>query len=111
MLNCSLSRRCKTDIKSHKELSQLHFYIVVIIFLQDCVIWYSYCECFAAGLYCIEPCSCLECSNNPAHEDTVLETRRQIESRNPLAFAPKVIRNSDSVSEFGVGNSPKLHCY
>ncbi|KAF9681698.1 hypothetical protein SADUNF_Sadunf05G0029700 [Salix dunnii] len=60
-----------------------------------------YCECFAAGLYCIEPCSCLECSNNPAHEDTVLETRRQIESRNPLAFAPKVIRNSDSVSEFG----------
>ncbi|KAJ6775272.1 PROTEIN TESMIN/TSO1-LIKE CXC 4 [Salix purpurea] len=61
-----------------------------------------YCECFAAGLYCIEPCSCLECSNNPAHEETVLETRKQIESRNPLAFAPKVIRNSDSVSEFGV---------
>ena len=106
MLNCSLSRWHKIDIKSHKELSQLHFYIVVIEFLQDCAVWYRYCECFAAGLYCIEPCSCLECSNNPAHEETVLETRKQIESRNPLAFAPKVIRNSDSVSEFGARNSP-----
>ncbi|KAJ6974660.1 hypothetical protein NC653_030704 [Populus alba x Populus x berolinensis] len=59
-----------------------------------------YCECFAAGLYCIEPCSCLDCFNNPGHEGTVLETRGQIESRNPLAFAPKVIRNLDSASEF-----------
>ncbi|KAJ6883741.1 hypothetical protein NC652_030861 [Populus alba x Populus x berolinensis] len=59
-----------------------------------------YCECFAAGLYCIEPCSCLDCFNNPGHEGTVLETRGEIESRNPLAFAPKVIRNLDSASEF-----------
>ncbi|XP_065854800.1 protein tesmin/TSO1-like CXC 2 isoform X2 [Euphorbia lathyris] len=59
-----------------------------------------YCECFAAGLYCIEPCSCQDCFNKPAHEDKVLETRKQIESRNPLAFAPKVIRNTDFVSEF-----------
>ncbi|XP_057539660.1 protein tesmin/TSO1-like CXC 2 isoform X1 [Amaranthus tricolor] len=51
-----------------------------------------YCECFAAGLYCVEPCNCQECFNKPIHEDTVLEARRQIESRNPLAFAPKVIR-------------------
>ncbi|XP_074292652.1 protein tesmin/TSO1-like CXC 2 [Silene latifolia] len=50
-----------------------------------------YCECFAAGLYCVEPCNCQNCLNKPSHEDTVLETRRQIESRNPLAFAPKVI--------------------
>ncbi|CAO2837051.1 unnamed protein product [Amaranthus hypochondriacus] len=50
-----------------------------------------YCECFAAGLYCVEPCNCQDCFNKPIHEDTVLETRRQIESRNPLAFAPKVI--------------------
>lgn len=27
----------------------------------------------------------------------VLETRKQIESRNPQAFAPKVIRSTDSV--------------
>ncbi|POO02113.1 Lin-54-like protein [Trema orientale] len=60
-----------------------------------------YCECFAAGVYCIEPCSCQECFNKPIHEDTVLATRKQIESRNPLAFAPKVIRSSDSVPEFG----------
>ncbi|KAL5702221.1 hypothetical protein ACHQM5_027463 [Ranunculus cassubicifolius] len=60
-----------------------------------------YCECFAAGVYCVEPCSCLDCFNKPIHEDTVLATRKQIESRNPLAFAPKVIRSSDSVPEVG----------
>ncbi|XP_004511373.1 protein tesmin/TSO1-like CXC 2 [Cicer arietinum] len=60
-----------------------------------------YCECFAAGVYCIEPCSCQECFNKPIHEDTVLQTRKQIESRNPLAFAPKVIRSSESVPEVG----------
>ncbi|KAJ4719630.1 protein tesmin/TSO1-like CXC 2 [Melia azedarach] len=60
-----------------------------------------YCECFAAGLYCVEPCSCLDCFNKPIYEDKVLETRRQIEFRNPLAFAPKVIRGTDSAVEFG----------
>ncbi|KAH9688065.1 hypothetical protein KPL70_015000 [Citrus sinensis] len=60
-----------------------------------------YCECFAAGLYCIEPCLCLDCFNKPIHEDKVLETRRQIELRNPLAFAPKVIRSIDSTVELG----------
>ncbi|KDP40217.1 hypothetical protein JCGZ_02215 [Jatropha curcas] len=60
-----------------------------------------YCECFAAGVYCIEPCSCQECFNKPIHEDTVLATRKQIESRNPLAFAPKVIRSSESATEIG----------
>ncbi|KAL1543288.1 protein tesmin/TSO1-like CXC 2 [Salvia divinorum] len=58
-----------------------------------------YCECFAAGVYCVEPCACIDCFNKPIHEDTVLATRKQIESRNPLAFAPKVIRGSDSPSE------------
>ncbi|KAG8636735.1 hypothetical protein MANES_15G031500v8 [Manihot esculenta] len=60
-----------------------------------------YCECFAAGVYCIEPCSCQECFNKPIHEDTVLATRKQIESRNPLAFAPKVIRSSETANEVG----------
>ncbi|KAK6929922.1 CRC domain [Dillenia turbinata] len=60
-----------------------------------------YCECFAAGVYCVEPCSCQDCFNKPIHEDTVLATRKQIESRNPLAFAPKVIRTSDSIPETG----------
>ncbi|KAB1994833.1 hypothetical protein ES319_D13G124300v1 [Gossypium barbadense] len=58
-----------------------------------------YCDCFAAGLYCIEPCSCQDCFNKPIHENVVLETRRQIESRNPLAFAPKVIRTTNGVSD------------
>ncbi|KAL1197575.1 CRC domain-containing protein TSO1 [Cardamine amara subsp. amara] len=60
-----------------------------------------YCECFAAGVYCIEPCSCVDCFNKPIHEETVLATRKQIESRNPLAFAPKVIRSADSIMEAG----------
>ncbi|XP_033147274.1 protein tesmin/TSO1-like CXC 3 isoform X1 [Brassica rapa] len=60
-----------------------------------------YCECFAAGVYCIGPCSCVDCFNKPIHEDIVMATRKQIESRNPLAFAPKVIRNSDSIMEVG----------
>ncbi|KVH87958.1 CRC domain-containing protein [Cynara cardunculus var. scolymus] len=50
-----------------------------------------YCDCFAAGIYCAGPCSCQGCFNRPEYEDTVLETRQQIESRNPLAFAPKII--------------------
>ncbi|RZR81862.1 hypothetical protein BHM03_00008168 [Ensete ventricosum] len=62
----------------------------------------SYCECFAAGVYCSEPCSCQGCFNKPIHEETVLATRKQIESRNPLAFAPKVIRTHDSGLDMGV---------
>ncbi|KAF5202396.1 hypothetical protein FRX31_008018 [Thalictrum thalictroides] len=30
--------------------------------------------------------------NKPQYEDKVLETRKQIESHNPLAFAPKIVR-------------------
>uniref|UniRef100_A0A1D1Y7H7 Protein lin-54 n=1 Tax=Anthurium amnicola TaxID=1678845 RepID=A0A1D1Y7H7_9ARAE len=50
-----------------------------------------YCDCFAAGVYCAVACACQACLNRPEYEDTVLETRQQIENRNPLAFAPKVI--------------------
>ncbi|KAA3472842.1 protein tesmin/TSO1-like CXC 2 isoform X1 [Gossypium australe] len=63
----------------------------------ECLMQALYCDCFAAGLYCIEPCSCLDCFNKPIHEKMVLETRKQIESRNPQAFAPKVIRSTESV--------------
>ncbi|EXB39198.1 hypothetical protein L484_006166 [Morus notabilis] len=69
-----------------------------------------YCECFAAGLYCVEPCSCQDCLNKPIHENIVLETRKQIESRNPLAFAPKVIRSVDAVSEYGGGVGCSMGC-
>lgn len=69
-----------------------------------------YCDCFAAGMYCVEPCSCHGCLNRPQYEQTVLETRQQIESRNPLAFAPKIIERSGDFSannrEDGVSSTP-----
>ena len=54
----------------------------------------SYCECFAAGVYCLDSCACENCLNKPEYEDTVLDTRQQIEARNPLAFAPKVVKQT-----------------
>ena len=61
-----------------------------------------YCECFAAGVYCVEPCTFQECFNKPEYEDIVLDTRQQIESRNPLAFAPKIVCGVDSPPTNGV---------
>ncbi|KAH6837101.1 Tesmin/TSO1-like CXC domain-containing protein [Perilla frutescens var. hirtella] len=52
-----------------------------------------YCDCFAAGLYCAGSCACQGCYNKPEYEDKVLESRQQIESRNPLAFAPKIVQH------------------
>ncbi|XP_047320925.1 CRC domain-containing protein TSO1-like [Impatiens glandulifera] len=65
-----------------------------------------YCECFAAGLYCIDSCFCQECFNKPIHEDMVVETRKKIEGRNPLAFAPKVV----NVPEAGDDSRHKSGC-
>ncbi|KAL6285833.1 hypothetical protein ACE6H2_010223 [Prunus campanulata] len=60
-----------------------------------------YCECFAAGVYCVDSCACVNCYNKPEFEDTVLDIRQQIEARNPLAFAPKVVDNAiDSSPNF-----------
>lgn len=56
-------------------------------------ILYRYCDCFAAGIYCAEPCACQECYNRPEYEDTVIETRQKIESRDPFAFAPRVVQH------------------
>ncbi|KAF8052458.1 hypothetical protein N665_1556s0003 [Sinapis alba] len=64
-----------------------------------------YCDCFAAGLYCVEPCSCQNCFNRPIHEDVVMKTRRDVEARNPLAFAPKVVLTSGSATYFGEENN------
>ncbi|KAJ0806032.1 putative transcription factor Tesmin family [Helianthus annuus] len=49
-----------------------------------------YCECFAAGWYCDETCSCQGCFNSRDYEDTVEETRELIESKNPIAFSSKI---------------------
>ncbi|CAK7353606.1 unnamed protein product [Dovyalis caffra] len=55
------------------------------------------CKRCNSGIYCAETCACQGCFNRPEYEDTVLETRQQIESRNPLAFAPKIVQH---VTEF-----------
>uniref|UniRef100_M1C4F7 Cysteine-rich polycomb n=1 Tax=Solanum tuberosum TaxID=4113 RepID=M1C4F7_SOLTU len=55
-----------------------------------------YCDCFAAGVYCVDSCTCQGCFNRPEYEDTVLDVRQQIQSRNPLAFAPKIVQHSTS---------------
>ncbi|KAI9106747.1 hypothetical protein K1719_022275 [Acacia pycnantha] len=52
-----------------------------------------YCDCFAAGLFCAESCACQDCFNRPEHGNLVLETRQQIETRNPLAFGPKIVQH------------------
>ncbi|GAY60047.1 hypothetical protein CUMW_199090 [Citrus unshiu] len=57
-----------------------------------------YCDCFAAGIYCIDSCACESCFNKPEFEETVTDTRQQIQSRNPLAFAPKIVGHADSAA-------------
>ncbi|MED6182310.1 hypothetical protein PIB30_027420 [Stylosanthes scabra] len=60
-----------------------------------------YCECFARGEYCKDDCSCQNCNNEHIYQNIILEARKQIESRNPLAFAPKVVTSSPEI-----GNDP-----
>ncbi|XP_022996557.1 CRC domain-containing protein TSO1-like isoform X2 [Cucurbita maxima] len=70
-----------------------------------------YCDCFAAGMYCSESCSCQGCFNNPKNLQTVLETRHQIETRDPLAFAPTVIEDRNELpvnNENGSLSTPSL---
>ncbi|XP_061356685.1 CRC domain-containing protein TSO1-like [Gastrolobium bilobum] len=54
-----------------------------------------FCECFASGVYCLEPCGCKDCFNKPIHEDTLILTRKKIESQNPNAFDSKVTGTGD----------------
>lgn len=66
--------------------------VISLIFINLCeVVYCRYCDCFAAGVYCTEDCACLGCFNRHKYDDRVLETRKQIESRNPLAFAPRIV--------------------
>ncbi|KAL1827828.1 hypothetical protein ACET3Z_006240 [Daucus carota] len=54
------------------------------------------------------------CFNTPEYQDKVLETRRQIVSRDPLAFAPKILqRVSESpanITQSNVGCSDRCRC-
>ena len=54
-----------------------------------------YCECFASGTYCDSgdgvACNCQNCLNTACNAALVAQTRQLIESRNPLAFCPKIV--------------------
>lgn len=67
-----------------------------------------YCDCFAAGIYCLESCSCQGCFNNPENVQTVLQTRHEIEFRDPHAFEPKVIENCNQLPVNNVGGQIKF---
>ncbi|KAL0915320.1 hypothetical protein M5K25_015729 [Dendrobium thyrsiflorum] len=58
-----------------------------------------YCDCFAAGMFCNKTCACQGCSNNSENEEMVSSTRQLIETRNPLAFAPKVVHAQGDLKE------------
>ena len=57
----------------------------------------SYCECFAADHYCAESCTCQGCLNRIEHGDKVKDFKENIKSRNPLAFAPKIVENATDI--------------
>ncbi|QDZ17601.1 Tesmin/TSO1-like CXC domain-containing protein [Chloropicon primus] len=50
-----------------------------------------YCECFAGGRFCSGECLCKDCGNTPSNKKVVDETRRSIQSRDPLAFQPTIL--------------------
>eukprot|EP00238_Polyblepharides_amylifera_P008264 CAMPEP_0196587938 /NCGR_PEP_ID=MMETSP1081-20130531/59105_1 /TAXON_ID=36882 /ORGANISM="Pyramimonas amylifera, Strain CCMP720" /LENGTH=498 /DNA_ID=CAMNT_0041910285 /DNA_START=455 /DNA_END=1951 /DNA_ORIENTATION=+ len=49
-----------------------------------------YCECFAAGIFCTG-CQCVACLNTFENKELVKDSRLQIQSKNPNAFAPKIV--------------------
>jgi len=64
-----------------------------------------YCDCFAAGVFCRE-CSCQTCSNTEGDLEVVRQTRYQIESRNPNAFANKIVDDDSLDAKHAKG----CHC-
>lgn len=85
--------------KIHTHIHNIPFILAVCFILLS--VFGSYCECFAAGVFCLDSCSCENCYNKPEFEDTVFDARQQIESRNPLAFAPRVVKHD-------FNSSPKI---
>ena len=50
-----------------------------------------YCECFAGGRFCSADCLCKDCGNTEWNKKQVEETRKAIQSRDPLAFQPTIL--------------------
>ncbi|KAM0951864.1 putative transcription factor Tesmin family [Dioscorea sansibarensis] len=49
------------------------------------------CECFATSSRCTELCVCQKCHNRIGAEEGIMMARKEVESRDPLAFSPKSI--------------------
>ncbi|GAA0151595.1 hypothetical protein LIER_10285 [Lithospermum erythrorhizon] len=58
----------------------------------------GYCNCFSAGKYCVENCSCEECFNRPEYGNIVIGSKQLIEFRDPHAFDPKIIQHETEAS-------------
>lgn len=58
----------------------------------------------------MDSCVCENCFNKPEYDDLVFDTRQQIESRNPLAFTPKIITHAtDSLEKVMVITSQSIY--
>lgn len=68
-----------------------------------------YCECFTLKRYCNSSCLCKGCHNRPEFKNDIKEARKQIRSRNPLAFKPKVKRLPGEGQESFDYNEEELH--
>jgi hypothetical protein len=64
-----------------------------------------YCDCFAAGVFCRD-CSCQACSNTENDIEHIRKTRQAIESRNPNAFANKIVDDDNLDAKHAKG----CHC-
>uniref|UniRef100_A0A7S3A7K7 CRC domain-containing protein n=1 Tax=Rhodosorus marinus TaxID=101924 RepID=A0A7S3A7K7_9RHOD len=65
-----------------------------------------YCDCFKAGLYCTNACSCQNCKNNEAHAEEREKAIRLTLGRDPNAFRPKISKNLESDGKHSRG----CHC-
>ena len=49
-----------------------------------------YCDCFGANAYCHAGCRCLDCHNQPGFEALRTKAMKEIKSKNPNAFKPRL---------------------
>lgn len=62
-----------------------------------------YCECFKAGILCIEEeCSCEDCHNNKEHEDELESVKQKLIEKNPAAFERRRVQKDSSISPMDV---------
>jgi hypothetical protein len=68
-----------------------------------------YCECFAAGGYCID-CNCIDCGNTPDNEDERELALNSTRERNPLAFKPHIIVEKKAAEIKNAFHRKGCHC-